>query len=96
MTELDDGEPLPTRYAYHYDGILITGTLEDYAHAWEASQYNGLHVSSTIVSWEVGEDPITHGVRALRTHKDENDYIHYEITALGNGEKTYVTVDGRA
>jgi hypothetical protein len=89
-------EPLPTRYAYHYDGALITGTLADYAHTWAVSQYNGLHVSGTIVSWEVGEDPVTHGVRVLLIHKDENGDMRYEITALGNGEKTYITVDGRA
>lgn len=79
----------PERYAFMVEGVMVSGTLEDYARHWEKTHYSGDHLSPTVLSWHGTH----HTVRVAKTDQ-HNDYMQYLLTA--NNESAHASIDGRA
>lgn len=85
---MDSDEPA-ARYAYMVEGVLTSGTLADYAKAWENTHYSGDRLSSTVMTWSG-----THHTVWVRQTRQHDDYMYYVLTA--NGETAGAVIDGRS
>jgi hypothetical protein len=86
---MSEDEKGPERYAFTVDGVLTSGTLDDYAQACKWTYYAGLPVSATVMTW-----PNTHHTVSTRRISEDGDMIRYEVSA--NGEQAWYSIDGRA
>lgn len=85
----------PKRYAWIRDGLLVAGTLRDYAKMWEGDYYAGdSDLTRELLAWDGVKPPTVHAVRIQRREMTESDYLPYEFTV--NGETAFVQIDGRA
>jgi hypothetical protein len=88
----------PQRYAWMRDGLLVAGTLQDYAKMWEGDYYAGDHdLTTQLLTWDGEGLPQTHRVEIKRGEMCENDWIPYFISVPSIEHETVrVSVDGRA
>ena len=98
MNHEDDGRYDPTRFAWVYDGLLVAGTLSDWAKAWEQDQYCGDAPPPTrVITWDGSmQDAQHHHIVVRRGETTEDDYIPYAITVPGLQDIVIVTIDGRS
>ena len=88
----------PTRFAFFRDGLLVAGTLADWAKMWEGDYYAGdVDLATKMWTWDDGEksDPVERKVKVEQGIPTENDYIPYVITVPGLHDKVTVSIDGR-
>ncbi|MFI0406498.1 hypothetical protein [Actinomadura sp. 3N508] len=79
----------PRHYTWQDSGTLRTGTLADYAKAWEHGTYSGDGgLGGEVRTWDA-----TYWIKVEHLNTD-NDWISFGLTA-GN-ESVVVTIDGRA
>lgn len=89
----------PTRFAWVRDGLLVTGTLTDWAKMWEGDYYAGENdLTTALLTWSGGEAdiPVIHRVTVERWAPTENDYIPYAFSVPGLPDRVSVSIDGRA
>lgn len=87
----------PTRYAWMRDGLLVAGTLHDWAKMWEGDYYAGdIDLSQSLLTWDGEGAPAVRVVRVTRGAPDGDDWIPYRIEVPGVDERVSVRVDGRA
>jgi hypothetical protein len=87
--------PEPVRYIWVVDGIPTTGTISDYAKAWENAYYAGTaDASDRLLVWDGTNAPAMYWASIRRDGMDEDDYLIYEITV--NNEVCRIRIDGRA
>ena len=95
MKETESHEP--TRFAWMRDGLLVAGTLGDYAKMWESDHYAGDNdLTTRVLTWDGEGTPAIHNVRVKRGEMNEFDYIPYTISVPATGDSAIVNVDGRA
>lgn len=87
----------PTRFAWIYDGLLVAGTLSDWARAWEADYYAGDEPPpARVLTWDGSDQGARYWrVNVVRGETTEDDYIPYRITVPGLQDFVPVTIDGR-
>jgi hypothetical protein len=87
--------PEPKRYAWMRDGLLVAGTLREYAQMWEGDYYSGDNdLTKELVFWDGKGRPEILLVYVKRHGMTDDDYIQYEISC--NGESVHFSIDGRA
>ena len=96
-TELGQNEP--TRFAWICDGLLIAGTLNDWAKMWEGDYYAGeSDFNTTLITWGGDENtpPQFHKIVVKRGGLTDDDMIPYLFTVPGLHDVAHVSIDGRA
>lgn len=93
--------PDAERFTWIYDGILDSGTLQEYADIWERNHYDADHgLSSHVIRWNGDTDPVKIPVTVENLGTDDNDYMKYRFTVPVAGQlegtAAYAFVDGRA
>lgn len=85
----------PGQYVWMQEGLPCTGTLEQWAKAYENAYYSGDQgPSARVFTWDGEGDPIEHRVSVKRDGATEDDRIPYAIRV--NGESARLVIDGRA
>lgn len=97
MNHEDDGRYEPTRFAWVYDGLLVAGTLSDWAKQWEGDYYAGdVPPPLRLITWDGSDQGARHWMVSISCGEPtQDDYIPYMITVPGLHDIVIVTVDGR-
>lgn len=85
----------PVQYAFIRDGLLIAGTLGDWARLWEGDYYAGEDdLSKDLLTWDGVGDPVRHIVRVTWESMNSDYKIPYTITVPSTDETVYVLIHG--
>lgn len=93
------GESEPTRFAWIRDGLLVAGTLSDWAKMWEGDYYAGDNgLTATLITWDGDENttPQFHKVDVKQAGVDEDETVKYVFTVPGLHDQVVKLIDGLA